>query len=42
MAAAGQEREALSLGVDSFLAKPYTAETLLGALRDVLGRGDGS
>jgi PAS domain S-box-containing protein len=37
LATSGQAHEAAGLGVDSFLAKPYTAEALLGTLRKVLG-----
>ncbi len=33
-----QTAELISLGVDSLLAKPYTAETLLTTLRDLLAR----
>jgi PAS domain S-box-containing protein len=36
LAAHGKEKEAGRLGVDAFLFKPYTAETLLYTLRDVL------
>ena len=38
MAVSGEEHDARSLGVDAFLAKPFTAESLLGVLRDVLSR----
>ena len=37
LATSGQANEAAGLRVDAFLAKPYTAEALLGTLRDVLG-----
>jgi CheY-like chemotaxis protein len=37
LATSGQANEAAGLGVDSFLAKPYTAEALLETLRNVLG-----
>jgi two-component system cell cycle sensor histidine kinase/response regulator CckA len=37
LATSGQAKEAAGLGVDAFLAKPYTAEALLLTLRDVLG-----
>jgi nitrogen-specific signal transduction histidine kinase/ActR/RegA family two-component response regulator len=37
LATSGQAHEAAGLGVDSFLAKPYTAEALLETLRNVLG-----
>ncbi len=37
LAADGQVAQAMSLGVKHFLPKPYTAETLLKALKDVLG-----
>jgi CheY-like chemotaxis protein len=36
LATSGQAKEAAGLSVDSFLAKPYTAEALLGTLRKVL------
>jgi PAS domain S-box-containing protein len=36
LATPGQAKEAAGLGVDAFLAKPYTAEALLGTLRNVL------
>ncbi|MEP6670477.1 MAG: response regulator [Chthoniobacter sp.] len=36
LAADGQVAQAVSLGVKHFLSKPYTAETLLKALKDVL------
>ena len=37
LATPGQAKEAAGLGVDAFLAKPYTAEALLEKLRNVLG-----
>ncbi len=37
LATPGQAKEAAGLGVDAFLAKPYTAEALLETLRNVLG-----
>jgi hypothetical protein len=37
LATSGQAKEAAGLGVDAFLSKPYTAEALLGTLRNVLG-----
>jgi len=37
LAADGQVAHAMNLGVKHFLAKPFTAETLLKALKDVLG-----
>jgi hypothetical protein len=37
LATSGQSKEAAGLGVNAFLAKPYTAEALLGTLRNVLG-----
>ena len=38
-AVGGEERAESSLGVDAFLAKPFTAESLLGILHEVLSRG---
>jgi len=37
LAMPGQAKEAAGLGVDAFLAKPYTADALLETLRNVLG-----
>jgi YesN/AraC family two-component response regulator len=39
LGAAGHVAQALSLGVKHFLPKPYTAETLLKTLRQVLAEG---
>jgi CheY-like chemotaxis protein len=36
LAAAGQSREAVNLGVDAILSKPYTAESLLQTMHRVL------
>jgi CheY-like chemotaxis protein len=38
VATKGAEAEAEGEGVKTFLAKPFTASTLLSTLRDVLGR----
>jgi DNA-binding response OmpR family regulator len=40
LATRGQSAEALELGVDGFLLKPFTAESLLARLREVLGSPD--
>jgi len=36
LATSGQKNESAALGVNAFLAKPYTAEALLASLRNVL------
>jgi CheY-like chemotaxis protein len=38
LAADGKVAEAASVGVRTFLSKPYTAEKLLKALSEILGR----
>jgi hypothetical protein len=38
----GEQRAESNLGVDAFLAKPFTAESLLGILHEVLSRDAGA